>query len=210
MFFYDYYLLCIFIFALFVVFVAAVILIARAVQLGSVREKQKEINDKAKKYLSDKWFSMSKIFYIIDNASFNHEKNCKKFLGVDSENKKVALVDYEKGSVSIADFSDILNYEIYENGSLVTIGGGTGGYFSGIAAAESSKKCKEYKLMIRLKKFDNPHIAYNIVADIPLNFGVDKNSPEFKASINSIQEVISFLEVVKNENQNKTEEKKQA
>ncbi len=63
--------------------------------------------------------------------------------------------------------------------------------------------CKELKLIIRLNKYDTSQICYEIIFNTSFNMGINKSSSTYKQCINTLQEVVSFLEVVKNENMKK-------
>lgn len=101
----------------------------------------------------------------------------------------------------IVDFNEILDYEIYENGSTVTFGGGGRlGIGSGLFGAETTGVCKDLILIIRLKHYEKSQVVYDIISNTPLNSGIDKTNRIYKACIASLQEAASFFEVVKQEN----------
>ncbi|MBQ9790713.1 MAG: hypothetical protein IJW24_03870 [Clostridia bacterium] len=186
----------------FVVFFG-ILIIGFAIHQSNVsgaRNKQLEINLKANNTLKISKFNETKRFYINDYATHNQSNDCKKFVAVDNENKQICLIDYEKGSLIIISFSEILNYEIYENGSNATTGGNLGGLWSGIFAAETEGMCKELKLIIRLKKYDISHISYDIISNTSMNMGINKSTQPYRACISTLQEFVSFLEVIKSEN----------
>lgn len=60
--------------------------------------------------------------------------------------------------------------------------------------------CKDLKLIIRLNNYDNPQLVYNIISNTTFNIGINKSSHIYKQCIETLQEVVSFLEVVKNDN----------
>ena len=161
---------------------------------------QKETNKKVLKTLQDNNFNISKVFYINDNFTYTEEVECKKFIAIDKDNKKICLVNYVSNSLLIVNFNEILNYEIYENGNTHTSGGGLGGFVGGIFSAETDTSCKELKLIIRLNRYDTSQVAYNIISNTTFNIGLNKSSEAYKNCISTLQEVVSFLEVVKNEN----------
>lgn len=175
--------------------------------LSNIRKRQKEINNKANQYIQNTEFRQSKVFYLNDYATYNQDNYCKKFIAVDSDNREICLINYFKGSLLIVGFDEILNYEIYENGSQQTVGGTVNGFWSGIFAAETTGNCKELKLIIRLNRYDISQICYEIIFNTSFNVGVSKSSQIYKQCINSLQEVVSFLEVVKNENMEKINNK---
>ena len=74
--------------------------------------------------------------------------------------------------------------------------------FGGIFATETNGMCKDLKLIIRLNSYENAQIVYNIISNTTFNAGLNKSTSQYKSCISSLQEVVSFLEVVKNENRN--------
>lgn len=182
------------------------LLIVLAVQhanLSNIKKRQEEINNKANHSIQNTEFKQTKIFFLNDYATYNQGNSCKKYISIDNENKKICLIDYSKGSLLIVGFDEILNYEIYENGSQQTIGGNVNGFWSGLFGAETNGMCKELKLIIRLNKYDTFQICYEIIFNTSFNIGINKSSSTYKQCINTLQEVVSFLEVVKNENMKK-------
>ena len=167
---------------------------------STVREEQASMNKKINSFLKRFDFKTTKTYYLTDNATYGQSETCKKFIAVDNDKKQLCLVDYAKASMNIVKFDEILNYEIYENGATATSGGAIGGFWLAGFAANTSQKTKELRLIIRLKKYDVPQVAYNIVSDTFLNYGLDKSTPEFKQCLSDLQEVVSFLEVIKSEN----------
>ena len=158
---------------------------------------QEKINAEAHNKLRYANFNIDKIFYLNDYASCNKDNSVKKFFAVDNNAKKVAFVNYESGSVVISDFSEFLNYEIYENNTLETTGASFGGYW-GIFGAETTGSCKNLRLIIRLKDLGSPQICYDI---IDTSLGIVKSSAVYKNCITTLQNAVSFLEVLKNQNE---------
>ena len=110
-------------------------------------------------------------------------------------------MDYKSGNLLVLTFDEILNYELYEDGSHQTVGGNIGGLFSGFFGAETTGTCKELKLIVRLKKYDTPQVCYEIISDTIFNIGIDKSSKPYKQCVSTLQEVVSFLEFIKHENE---------
>ena len=192
-----------FILIVFIILLLLIIIPVFLIRILNIRENQTIINKKVNELLNNIDFNISKTFYINDYATHNKSNKCKKIIIVDNDNKKICLIDYEKGNAIIADFDEIINYEIYENGGSQTTGSGIGTFGLGLFGTQTSKTCKELKLIIRLKKFDNPQITYEIISNTILNLGYNKSSIIFKNCISSLQEVVSFLEVIKTENNSK-------
>ena len=187
----------------FVVVFLGTLLIILAVHQSAIsnsRKNQEEINSKAKNSIESSNFKTTKIFYLNDYATYNQSNNCKKFIAVDNDNKQICLIDYEKGSMLIVEFNEILNYEVYENGSNATTGGSISGFWSGIFGAETNGMCKDLKLIIRLKRYDTSQVSYEIISNTSFNMGINKSTQPYKQCISTLQEVVSFLEVIKNEN----------
>jgi len=196
MFFLTYWLIFI------VVFIGTflIILVVHQSSTSNKRKYQEELNLKAKNSIESANFKTTKTFYLNDYATYNKDNSCKKIIVVDNDNKKLCLIDYEKGNLLFVEFNEILNYELYENGSNKTIGGNIGGFWSGIFGAETNGMCKELKLIIRLKRYDTSHVCYEIISNTTFNMGLNKSDQAYKQCISTLQEVTSFLEVVKNEN----------
>ena len=190
----------------FLIVFLGTLLIIRAVHQSGVsnaRKNQENINSKANDSLKNSNFKLTKKFYLNDYATYNQSNNCKKFIAVDNDNKQICLIDYEKGSLLIVEFNEILNYELYENGSNQTVGGNIGGFWSGIFGAETNGMCKDLKLIIRLKRYDTSQVSYEIISNTSFNMGINKSTQPYKQCISTLQEVVSFLEVIKNENNTK-------
>ena len=183
-----------------VVFVGALLTFAgiQSSKISSVCKSQENINNQIKQNLKD--FNVSKEFHLSDNFTFMKPNSNKKIIAVDSENEKILLVDYEKCKMIIVSFKEILNYEIYENGSHITTGIGAGGGYLGVFGAETSGNCKDLRLIIRLDRVDNSQVCYDLISDTLLNTGISKSSKPYQECVKSMQEVVSFLEVVKNRN----------
>lgn len=162
--------------------------------------RQAEINRNTDNALQNAAFTVSKKFYLNDFNTFDRLNDFKKFIAADSENKKICLVDYENNKLFLLDFADILDYEIYENGDKVSTGASVNGYFTGVFGVTTTDSCKELRLIIRLKRVDAPHVTYDIVSDTNFNSGVKKPEKIYKQCIATLQEVVSFLEVIKHEN----------
>lgn len=170
---------------------------------SSIIKAQEEINNKANKFLQENNFNQSKAFCLNDNVTYNKDDSYKKYISIDNENRKICLIDYSQDKLLIVGFEEILNYEIYENGSQQTFGGNAYGFWSGLFGAETNGMCKELKLIIRLKRYDVSQVCYEIISDTCFNAGINKSSAIYKECISTLQEVVSFLEVIKNENAKK-------
>ncbi len=181
--------------------VMLIFLIVYSVNKSSKNSSQEKFNEGVVDSLKNSNFVYNKIFYISDEASFNRNNLCKKLILADTKSKKMCLIDYEKFNAVVVNFDEILNYEIYENGATQTTGGKLG-YFASVFTAETKNKCKELKLIIRVKSYETPQISYSIIDNTFLNSGESKSSALFKECIDSLQQVVSFLEVIVKENEN--------
>lgn len=125
---------------------------------------------------------------------------------IDNQNKKFI---YQRGKIhsKTYSFSDLINYEVYENGKSqvqgragsALIGGaffGLGGLIVGSSMSRNvNEKCNQLKLIIRLNDFDCPEIVITYVNTVDLN----KSSWTYKNMKNNIQTVCSMLEYMLNE-----------
>jgi hypothetical protein len=126
---------------------------------------------------------------------------------IDNENKKFIYQKGKKYSKTYS-FSDLINYEVYENGKSqvqgragsALIGGaffGLGGAIVGGSRSRSvNEKCNQLKLILRVKDFNCPEIVITYVN----NVDVDKNSSIYKNMKSNLQSVCSMLEYMLNEN----------
>lgn len=196
MFFYIY----IIVFVLVFLVVLCSVLFYQSSKNKASSNEQFEINRKTLEYLQTHEFKVSKIFYITDSHTYNKENSYKKMIVADNENKKICFIDYLSKNYYITNFEEFLNYELYENGSMITNGGAIGGLGIGIFGAETIGNCKDLKLIIRIKSLTTPQVAYEIISNYMAGMGLNKSAPLYRGCISSLQEVISFLEVVKNNN----------
>lgn len=125
---------------------------------------------------------------------------------IDNQNKKFF---YQKGKIysKAYKFSDIINYEVYENGKSqvqgragsALIGGaffGLGGLIIGSSMSRNiNEKCNQLKLIIRLNDFDCPQIVITYVDNVDWN----KNDWMYRNMKENIQAVCSMLEYMLNE-----------
>ena len=176
------------------------ILFVQSAKSKSISDEQYSVNQNVLERLKEKQFEISRVFYVNDSYTYGKEKDYKKMIIVDSTNKKICFIDYVlKNYYNIA-FDEFLDYELYENGTMMTSGAVVGGLGVGIFGAETGGNCKDLKLIIRIKNLTTPHIAYEIISNYMLGMGVSKNSALYRECMSALQEVISFFEVVKNEN----------
>jgi len=159
--------------------------------------EQFEINTKTLEYLKNQNFKISKIFYITDNYTYNKENSYKKMVIADNENKKICLIDYKSKNYYIIHFEEFLNYDLYENGGMVTNGGAIGGLGIGLFGAETIGNCKDLKLIIKIKSLTTPQVDYEIISNYMAGIGINKSAPLYRGCISSLQEIICFLKLLK-------------
>lgn len=125
---------------------------------------------------------------------------------IDNQNKKFI---YQKGKTfsKTYKFSDLINYEVYENGhskvkgraGSALIGGaffGFGGLIVGSSMSRNiNEKCNQLKLIIRLNDFDCPQIMITYVDNVDW----DKNGWTYRKMKENLQSVCSMLEFMLNE-----------
>ena len=116
---------------------------------------------------------------------------------------------YQKGKYSskVYKFSDLINYEVYENGKSqvqgragsALIGGaffGLGGLIVGSSMSRKiNEKCNQLKLIIRLNDFNCPQIVITYVDNVDW----DKNGWAYRNMKENLQSVCSMLEFMLNE-----------
>ena len=130
-------------------------------------------------------------------------KNAK--LVIDNEHRQFAYVS-DKFSSKKYNFSDIINYEIYENGNSKVQGRagsaligatffGLGGAIIGSSRGRAvNEKCNQLKLIIRLNDFDNPQIIIPYID----NVSWDKSGAIYRGMMENLQAVCSNLEYMIN------------
>lgn len=164
--------------------------------------KNQDEDDKTKFLGSD--FLISKKISILASDGYA-VREVGKFL-IDNTNKKFI---YKKGKVysKTFNFSDIISYEVYENGKSQVQGRAgaafIGGAFFGLAGAvvgssmsrNISEKCNQLKLIIRLNDFECPQIVITYVDYAEL----DKLGVDYRCMKKDIQALCSMLEFMLNE-----------
>lgn len=124
---------------------------------------------------------------------------------IDNTNKKFI---YQKDNTysKLYNFSDLISYEVYENGKSQVEGtAGTaliGGAFFGLGglivgsnvSRDIYEKCNQLKLIIRLNDIQNPQIVITYLEGA----NCDKSSATYKKIIENLQSVCSMLEYIMN------------
>ena len=156
--------------------------------------------EQQKKELPDTDFIISKTIPILASGWSSTK------LLIDNQNKKFI---YQKGKIysNTYKFSDIINYEVYENGKSqvqgragsALIGGaffGLGGLIVGSSMSRNiNEKCNQLKLIIRLNDFNCPQIVITYVDNVDW----DKNGWTYRNMKENLQSVCSMLEFMLNE-----------
>lgn len=189
-----YYIIAVLVFG--VVFFGTLIILfaSRQTKISSIRNQQEIVNNKAEEILQSVDFKRTKTLILNDYATYNQNDSCKKRIVVDTNSKKICFIDYIKGSLIIVGFNEILDFEIYENGSHLTNGCVVGGLWAGLFGSETSGLCKELKLIIRINRYDISQVCYEIIFDSMFNIGINKSTTIYQQCISTLYEVVSFLE----------------
>lgn len=169
---------------------------------AQITVKNEKISKKALETLKQQEFVPSHTCYLSDYASATtQEKNKKQMLCVDAEKRKLSLIDYTTGEVIIINFTDLISYEVYENGKTDTFNYGEG-------ISESQAWCQELKLILRLKSYSKPQAEYILISDAAykeykaLNGHILKSTEIYKQIRNDLQQTVSYIEMILNENKN--------
>lgn len=133
---------------------------------------------------------------------FKPTKKIGKHFYIDDVNKKFHLPRCKK-SKSVYDYSDLLDYELIEDGSTVTSGslgravagglvfGGLGAVIGGMTGKQK-QTCSKLQIKLTVNDMKNPALYISL-----LDYEVKKDSDIYKAAINDAQEIVSTLQVIK-------------
>lgn len=154
-----------------------------------------KIDEKLKKIS----FKLNKKYYLADNVTFKLDLPNKQFIAINTEDKKICIIDYIQENMYILDFKEILDYEIYEYSNNQSSGAVIGGMGLGVWGGETHGNCKKLMFIIKIDNYEVPQVVYNVISDTLFNLGVDKSSKNFQDSVASIKEIASFIDVIKNE-----------
>jgi hypothetical protein len=124
---------------------------------------------------------------------------------IDNVNKQFVLYINHNFS-QVHKYSEVINYEVYENGSSVVKGTAgealIGGAFFGLAGmivgASASKtiteNCSSLQLAIRLNDINTPQILIEFMGSTP----IDKTSDDYKKLKDNLKEACSVIEYILN------------
>lgn len=139
---------------------------------------------------------------ISKKEKFKPTKKVEKYIYVDDKHKKWCLPK-SKQSKAIYNYSDILDYELIENGGTVTSGslgraiagglayGNLGAVIGGMTGKQKPT-CDKLQIKITVKDIKHPALFIDFI-----DYEVKKDSLIYKDCINSAQEIISLLQLMK-------------
>lgn len=169
---------------------------------AEIIQKEKELQQ------SENWEKRTKGKFIVSKSMDIVIKGKGKVVSkllIDNEHK-LFIYQRDINFSKIYKFSDLINYEVYENGqSMVKGRAGSaliGGAFFGLTglivgssmSREIEEKCNQLKLMIRLNDLDRPQIVITYVD----NVAWDKTGFTYRAMKENLQQVCSALEYMMN------------
>lgn len=183
-------------------------------KLSIKQELYAKLNEEEKKspYNTIEYDLNQKGFYVSKQLNVNNN-----FLFIDGINKKFMILKEtyiwsklkNRKYSKIYDYSNLIKYEIFENGSQVVSGtsgrsliGGALFGLSGAIIGSSGKRtindiCNELKLVLYINDIDNSFVSIAFLAG-----GWKKNTNIYKASVLKLQEWCSILELMLNDNSN--------
>ena len=138
----------------------------------------------------------------ITKPKFKPTKKVEKYFYIDDENKQWC-VPCSKESKAVYNYSDLLDFELIEDGGTVTSGslgraiagglafGGLGAVVGGMTGKQK-QTCSKLQIKITVKDIKHPALYINL-----LDFEVKKDNMIYKNCIDSAQEIISLLQVIK-------------
>jgi len=165
-----------------------------------------QLNKKKKTYvfngiLKDNNFIISKTYYLNKSTAY-----------LDEANKKLAI--NTNVNIKFIDFKDIINYEVYQDGSK-TMSGGVGGAMIGavlgsatgaIIGSSVGRKIKDFterlELRIRINNIQNPDVSVTII-----NNQIKNDTPAYEFTMKKLREFLSLLEYILNQNKENKETK---
>ncbi|CZR77502.1 TPA: SHOCT domain-containing protein [Clostridioides difficile] len=144
--------------------------------------------------------------------NFNPTKKILKLIEFDDDNKKFIVLNgfnREKVSLNVYNYSDVIEYELLENGETVTKGGigralaggvlfgGVGAVVGGVTAKRKTKAfIDSLKIKITLNNLSNPSVYVNLI-----QLRTKSNSSIYKMAYSSAQEILSILSIIVKDNE---------
>lgn len=174
----------------FVLFILGLVITIIGLFIKSQKKLDKEINN-------------------LKNLGFEITKNIDNYLLVDEEHKKICIpigLSLNKITASnILEYSDIINYELLEDGNSISTGGvgraivgglvfgGIGAIVGGTTGHKHKSTCSMLQIKITTKDIDNP-VKYIYC----INSEVRKDSIVYKVAYERAQKIISTLDIITN------------
>ncbi len=140
---------------------------------------------------------------------FNATKKIGTFIEFDDNQKKWLIPDGflgKKKNPKVYNYSDIVDFELLEDGESITKGGlgravaggvlfgGVGAVVGGVTGEKKSKSvCNSLKIKITVNSINNPVVYINF-----LTIATKKESSTYKTLYNSAQECLSVLQLICN------------
>jgi len=149
-----------------------------------------------RKIIEDNKLEIAKVYNVYCPAYLSKQfERYKQTMQIDEKQRKILFTNAISNKYLVVNFDEILNYEIYEDGSKYA----TSVDWHGFKTSNIYDNCNELKLIIRLRCYQESQFIFNFIFN-----SFPKNSPAYKSIMTSLQNVVSFLEVLKNENQDKS------
>ncbi|HBF3279853.1 SHOCT domain-containing protein [Clostridioides difficile] len=147
-----------------------------------------------------------------DSENFKATKKIAKFIEFDDDSKRFVVLngfDRERMNLNVYNYSDIIEYELLENGETVTKGGvgralaggalfgATGAIVGGVTAKRTTKAfIDSLKIKITLNNLSNPNVYVNLI-----QLKTKSNSSIYKMAYSSAQEILSILAIIVKDNE---------
>lgn len=172
------------------IFLIIIVLIIMGVRVSI--KKTKEDNEKFKNKLLSTNFVIS--------------KNMSGILFVDDINKKWILRTNQKISPKIYDYSDLIEYEVYQDGESISkgragsavVGGLLFGVVGAIIGSSGSKKnkniCNTLQLRVRVNNLEEPERIISFI-----NTQIKKDSIVYKTNFESVKNMAATLAYIQNQ-----------
>lgn len=139
-------------------------------------------------------------------VKFKPTKKIEKYFHVDDVNK-MWCVPCSKESKAVYKFSDLIDFELIENGNTVTSGslgraiagnimfGGMGAVIGGMTGKQK-QTCNKLQIKITVKDLKHPALFITFI-----DFETKKDGVIYRETIKSVEEIASLLQVIKSMNE---------
>lgn len=154
------------------------------------KQKCREINECVVNELKERGFKSTKVFYMPSPRT--GETNIEKMvLCVDKNNNKFAFVDYSSKECIIANYADVVKFDVVENNGVgMKQVSGTTIFNLPYTETETYNLCNKLQLVIVLDDENKSNVVYEFVKS-----GVRTNSNIYKEMSKTLIDVRSTLEV---------------